>query len=67
MVYKQIPFCLPELLRFRNQAITTAMCLMGYKQRTAPQKGFLEDPLVIREHKAFAKKAITWDQERLYC
>jgi hypothetical protein len=67
MAYKQIPFCLPELSSFGNQAITTAMCSMGYKRRTAPQKGFSEDPLVMREHKAFAMEAITWDQKRLYC
>lgn len=66
IAYKQIPFRLPELSTFGDKAITTAMRSMGYKRRTAPRKGFSEDPLVMREREAFAREAITWDRERLY-
>lgn len=66
MAYKQIPLRLPELSRFGNQAINTAMRSMGYTRRTAPKKGFSDDPVVMAERVAFAKEAIQWDRERLY-
>jgi hypothetical protein len=66
IAYKQIPLRLPELSIFRDKAINTAMRSMGYKRRTAPRKGFSDDPTVMAERLAFAQEAITWDRERLY-
>jgi len=34
--------------------------------RTAPRKGFSDDPIVKRERVQFAQEVITWDRTRLY-
>ena len=64
--YNQIPLRLPQLEGFGHDAIHTAMRTMGYVRRTAPRKGFSDDPVVCAERLAFAQQGITWDRARLY-
>jgi hypothetical protein len=39
---------------------------LGYSRRIAKKKGFLEDPKVIVERLAFARKGMQWTRECLY-
>ena len=55
--YAQIPLQLPQLQRFGNDAIHTAMQTIGYVRRTAPRKGFSDNPAVKRERLEFAQTA----------
>lgn len=57
---------MPNLEGVRTQAITTAIKSIGYIQRTAPKKGYSNDPDIKKERVEFAREGITWDRTRLY-